>query len=493
MKPLLGILAALGTLFIECTGGEEASPTPQGTRIELTEDSTSLLRNPAMGWGIYEELGRKRLSADSYWIQQNGVARKYASFLYIRWMWSDIEPEEGRYAWLYDSQYKKLIEGALARGLKLCFCIYYNSQDCAQQAVPDYVRLAGAEGYLSTGQGGQQYWSPYPDDPVFQQKLEQFLGAFAAEYDNPDLVDFVDGTNLGWWGECHHIELKDKSKLNAVFEWITATYARAFQKVILVHPFGSEFGYQQEKLIAVDRNGFALRRNGLGSQWYGADQQKITDQMVGTIPFFGEGCWWGGNSQTTYFPFLNDPAYALKTWRDVYQLTCKQALAGHFNTLDLRNPTESRGWTLDAPDLIQQFIAEGGYRLYPRYFELPRTIETQSTATIRHSWGNKATGYCPNNLPNWNHKYKVAFAVIDAQGEVLRIFVDTKADPGDWIKGRWFDYEFTFDTGGLPAGNYHWGVAIADTGKENMPGIRLSVKEPPELNGWTGLAEFTVR
>ena len=40
-----------------------------------------------------------------------------------------MEPEEGKYAWLYDENYKKLIQGALDRGLKLCFRIYNNGQD----------------------------------------------------------------------------------------------------------------------------------------------------------------------------------------------------------------------------------------------------------------------------------------------------------------------------------------------------------------------------
>ena len=173
-------------------------------KVELQEDTISLLRNPCMGWGVYDDANDEVQNADIYWAAQDGAARRYASFFYVRWRWSEMEPEEGKYAWLYDENYKKLIQGALDRGLKLCFRIYDNGQDNLRAGTPDYVRRAGAKGYTVKGLKGD-LWTPYPDDPVFQEKLEKFVEAFAKEYDNPDIVDFVDGYSLGWWGECHHV------------------------------------------------------------------------------------------------------------------------------------------------------------------------------------------------------------------------------------------------------------------------------------------------
>ena len=89
-----------------------------------------------------------------------------------------MEPEEGKYAWIYDENYKKLIQGALDRGLKLCFRIYNNGQDNLRAGTPEYVRHAGAKGYTVKGLKGD-LWTPYPDDSVFQEKLEKFVEAFA--------------------------------------------------------------------------------------------------------------------------------------------------------------------------------------------------------------------------------------------------------------------------------------------------------------------------
>lgn len=137
-------------------------------KVELQEDTVSLLRNPCMGWGVYDDANDEVQNANIYWAAQDEAARQYASFFYVRWRWSDMEPEEGKYAWLYDENYKKLIQGALDRGLKLCFRIYNNGQDNLRAGTPDYVRRAGAKGYTVKGLKGD-LWTPYPDDPIFQE------------------------------------------------------------------------------------------------------------------------------------------------------------------------------------------------------------------------------------------------------------------------------------------------------------------------------------
>lgn len=44
-------------------------------------------------------------------------------------------------------------------------------------------------------------------------------------------------------------------------------------------------------------------------------------------------------------------------------------------------------------------------------------------------------GYCPTNIPQWNQKYKVAFALLDSEtNEVRYTFVDTNTDLSKWIK-----------------------------------------------------------
>lgn len=462
-------------------------------QITFTEDTTSLLRNPCMGWGLYDDASNEVQQADEYWKAQGEAASKYGSFFYIRWRWSDMEPEEGKYAWLYDDNYKKLIQGAIDRGLKLCFRIYDNGQDNVKQSTPDYVRKAGAKGYTVNG-GGEagKLWTPYPDDSVFQEKLTRFVEAFAKEYDDPGRVDFIDGYSLGWWGECHHIVLQNPANLETVFDWYTTLYASHFKNIILTLPFGSQIGFNTEKRIAIDEKGYAMRRDGLGSMWFSDGEQKIANEVFGKTLLVGESCWWGCSTDDCR-PFRSDERYRLDTWRDVYELTYKQAIENHFQTLDLREMPETKGWTERANDLVVKFIAKGGYRLSPSEISVPSRLGKKGKATITHTWKNTGNGYLPNNLKSWNFKYKPAFALIDPEGNVAYTWIDEEAEPSGWFSGETYRYTKEIEGIGIPSGKYKWAVAIVDKTKGNLPGIQLAIQGQHTVHGWTVLADVKVK
>ncbi|MGN1210867.1 MAG: hypothetical protein ACI4TM_04220, partial [Candidatus Cryptobacteroides sp.] len=60
----------------------------------LAPDSISVIRNPCCGWGLYDDAEDEVADAAEYWAKQDKAA-EYASFFYVRWRWSDMEPEEG--------------------------------------------------------------------------------------------------------------------------------------------------------------------------------------------------------------------------------------------------------------------------------------------------------------------------------------------------------------------------------------------------------------
>lgn len=108
-------------------------------------------------------------------------AADYSNILYIRMLWKDLEPEEGKYAWIYNERYKWYIQKAKDKGLKLAFRVFFHGVD----GVPSYVYEAGATESPIDDEGKTQ---PYYDNPVFLEKLDKFIEAFAKEYDNPDEV-----------------------------------------------------------------------------------------------------------------------------------------------------------------------------------------------------------------------------------------------------------------------------------------------------------------
>lgn len=56
-------------------------------------------------------------------------AADYSNILYIRMLWKDLEPEEGKYAWIYNERYKWYIQKAKDKGLKLAFRVFFHGVD----------------------------------------------------------------------------------------------------------------------------------------------------------------------------------------------------------------------------------------------------------------------------------------------------------------------------------------------------------------------------
>ncbi|GHV00407.1 hypothetical protein FACS1894159_06080 [Bacteroidia bacterium] len=458
-------------------------------------DSTSMLRNPCTGWAIYAD-GDLGVGQAAYWAAQSEAARKYATHFYIRWTWNDMEPTEGQYAWKVNPNYKQMVQGALDRGLKLAFRVYNSSNDIDVKATPDYVRDAGAEGKIvNVGTSRPQLWTPYEDDPVFLEKLDKFVKAFALEYDNPDIVDYVDGLNVGSYGESHGITLKNDTPANrtALFDNVTTIYANNFHKVILDFPLASAFGKEVERTIGVEQKGYGCRRDGLGSGYFLWDQQQQAKQFYGSTPLFGEACWFGSGEATTFPSFWQGSGeYYFASWRESFEKTMEHAMNNNFNTLDLRNRADVVGWTKQAPDLVELFVKKGGYRIRPEVISAPTTARATHTIKIGHRWVNAGIGYLPNNNIRWNYKYKVALAILGADNSVKQLILDSRAEPSKFLRDGPYDYVTSVKLDDLPAGTYRLGVAIIDSTKGNAPAILLATKADKTATGWYVVSQIEI-
>jgi len=501
MKEKLILLAAFVLLCTACKKGasiDNEDGRPDVVTFRPERDEVSLVRNPLMGWTLYDDANDYVANAAEYWNAQDHAATNYASIFYIRWRWSELEPEEGKYAWDHNENFKALVKGALDRGLKLAFCIYSDGQDNIYNGTPDFVREAGAEGYgsrrLWQPESDLSNWTPYADDPVFREKLTNFVKAFAAAFDDPDRVDYIDGYTLGWWGEGHHVKYKDPANKGPVFEWFVNLYGDSFKNVPLVIPFGTEMGLDYEQVVAMERQGFLIRRNGLGSTWFQDAEVNFIHSVFPRIAFIAESCYWGCFADNCR-PWASDPLYGsvYRSWKDVYTQTYQDAIRGRANTLDLREAVETRGWLLNGKDLVEDFVKNGGYRLYPVRVEVPETVRSGETMTVEHEWENGGTGVCPNNNVRWNYKYRVALAWIDAASdEVKQVAVDGKSDPSAWVKGKPTSYALRVPLQ-VPPGNYRLGLAIVDTTKDNTPALNLAVKNASTIDGWLVLGDVSVQ
>ena len=253
---LLPVLSwfVISTIFSTSTPAttmSQSNNASQPVTLHPELDTDSVIRNPACGWILYDDAYQHVADAKEYWEKQDQAARQYASIFYVRWRWSNMEPTEGHYAWKEDDNYKALIQGALDRGLRLAFRVYIDGWDNSEPGTPQYVFDAGAKGVMHPGSeagNGKQFKCPFGDDPIFRQKFEKFLDAFAQEYNDPTRVDFVDGLGLGRWGEGHTLTVSNNSHTADTYLWVAKAYDQRFTHTLLAWNLGNnlvDLGYGQ--------------------------------------------------------------------------------------------------------------------------------------------------------------------------------------------------------------------------------------------------------
>jgi hypothetical protein len=470
--------------------------------VGIEPETEKPVPNPLNGWTLY---GSASPPSD-FWTNcdnmplagsdQTVKVSDYAHVLYIRTSWTALNPAEDEYGWETNEQLQWMIDNARQRGMKLAFRVVVDSRDKSSDFTPPYVRNAGAQGY-ETQTGSKTVWSPYPDDPVFREKYTRFLHAFGQQFNDPDVVAFIDGYGLGKWGEGHSMRYLDAGNRRNVFDWICNLYLEQFTQVPVAINYHRLIGTEkdwgapdpesQTMLESAFEKGFILRHDAFGmTDYYKEWEKKLAARWNYTRPILMEGGW-----VTSQHNISSDPR-GYETIADVRQGEWDDSQEARVNMMDFRI-NETASWFQDAAPLLRRFIADGGYRLYPDTLSLPGTIVNGATAVIVHRWKNLGWGYCPSNIPQWNQKYKVAWRLLDQNDNAIATFVDTQTDVSKWIKDHPVTYRFTPSVAGLPAGNYTWAVAIVDTTRNNTKGINIAAKKNITASGWLRLMDVVVK
>lgn len=480
--------------------------------VNIVPDTVSVIKNPLNGWVMY--MGRT-------WDSDFGTAQHYDEFpadvpggkvrvtdwcgtAYIRTSWASMEPEEGKYFWNDpDSRLNRLLTEVRSRGLKLAFRIVVDGRDQGQNT-PKFVIDAGAKCF-PTKLGSTEVYTPYPDDPVFQEKYAAFIKAFAERFNTTGDVDFIDAYGLGKWGEAHSMKYLDGKNKIPVFEWITDLYSKNFTEVPLVinyHRVLAEEtvnGWEDEPnpdsegmLESAIAKGYSLRHDAFGMTGYYKDWEKqFAAKWNFKVPVIMEGGWITG----AHHRYWIDPSgkYHEGHPEEVRRGEMEAAEEAHVNMMDFRVGNETESWFQNM-DLVEKFVRHGGYRLCPVQVMVPQTASAGETLTLTHTWENFGWGYCPNNIRQWNYRYKPAFALIAEDGTVVKTFIDRTAEPSDWMQGKPESYGLRVALDGVAPGTYTWAVCIADTRSGCTPGLNMAVDVSSlTADGWLKVGKVTVR
>jgi len=507
------VVALLCVMVLACKkNGEEDTTQAEGTLVKPNYNRSTLFRNPMNGWVMYGSgSGLASYWDTEYYVPDLGKTVKaidYASACYIRTSWATFNPRNGVYAWRDPSTaIYKMIKGANDRGLPIAFRFVADGQDQGLNT-PQFVIDAGAKYYLADSKFPDRK-SPYPQDPVFQQYYAKFIEELAKDFNDPKRTAFIDGYGLGKWGEGHGVIYEDPSTATVantekykteVMDWITTLYSQYFTKVPLLMTYhrliadpasGGAVNTNSTRLLEMAINkGYSLRQDAFGmTDYYQSWEKNFAKTWNFRRPIVMEGGWITSGTHRYWI----DPSgkYREGHPEDVRLGEFDSSAEACVNMMDFR-VGDIESWFSKAFNLTQRFISEGGYRLYPDRVYLPEQVSGNTEVTITHRWRNMGWGYFPNNIPQWNFKYKVAFALLDGSNKVKKVIIDTKAEPSTWLKNSPATYGLKTSLG-VPAGNYTWAVAIVDATNDNQPAIKLAVNGDITADGWLKLMNVQVQ
>ena len=498
------ILLVITLLTVTATYGKSRKT------VSFSPDMETVLRNPLNGWVMYlnrnwdehfwEDCGYDRLVTSE---GETVRLSDYANTAYVRTSWRAFEPEEGKYAWKDpDSRLNRLFRSILDRGMKLSFRIVVDGRDQGQNT-PDYVFDAGAE-YFTSRVGRREVRSPYPDDPVFQEKYARFIEALAEEFNDIDKVDFIDAYGLGKWGEGHSLIYKDPGHNAAVMDWITKLYARTFSQVPLIinyhrllgevskNGWGPVSPVSERLLEQAIANGYSLRHDAFGmTDYYQGWEKEFARKWNFRRPIILEGGWITG----AHHRYWIDSSHKSREGHpeDVRKGEFDAGKEAHVNMMDFRTGDQVRSWFEDCFDLVKRFTVEGGYRLYPSSVTVPCRASVGKKVILSSLWNNLGWGYCPVNIPQWNGRYRIGYALLDKDGYPVRIFTDTSADLSLCLKDAPLQSRTVADLSGLEKGIYTWAIGLVDTQNEGHPGLQVAIDPALQQNGWVKVLSVKIR
>ena len=400
----------------------------------------NVLYNPGMGLADFHFGFEHPPSADEY--PRQTVA-------YFRWSWSDLEPEEGRYAF---DVVDRIINQAKAKGETLAFRIMTEYK----AGSPAWLLRKGV-GSVKLGGGA------FPDynSPTFLMYHEKLIKAFGDRYAGSPDIDHVDIGSVGCWGEwnmacCQGVEAQCKQYFPVEDNQIKITdwYLKYFSGTPLVMLHGGQLKY------AVSQ----------GAGWRG--------DCFGDYGYFSP-TW--NHMEHAYTRVLQDPAIS-NAWKnapvqfavcgvmqDWYEkdfdidLILKKGLEWHVSVLNAKSSPIPPKWR----SRIDEFLTKIGYRLVLREMTHATEAPPGRKLSLRSQWEN--IGVAPIY-----HEWPLAYRLRSGEDDVVARWTST-AQLQRWLPGTQHEVaDVVTVPEDVPEGSYVLDVAILDQGSR-APFVDLAI------------------
>ncbi len=330
---------------------------------------------------------------------------------YFRWMWEQIEPQEGEYNWA-------LIDGHLERahenGQTLEFRIMLEWPGEYEVGIPQWLVDKGVS-MRWTNCENEDYYSPDLEDPVIKAYHTKLIRTIGDRYDgHPDLGS-VDIGSVGLWGEwheyCHPELMPSRETRNEIID----LYYESFPNTPLI-------------ALVDDKEGIAYAAAKGRSAWRG-------DCWGNYLP---DGMGWN-HHHDSYWPahelipdaWKNGPValescYTMKSWysegKAITQII-NDAIAWHASLAHNKSdyiPDEYKSE-------VERLVMNLGFRLVLRKISFEKSIDPGSNLGILLDWENK--GIAPPY-----RDFRVAFRLRDNRDQIQDINISAQSIRG-WLPG----------------------------------------------------------
>jgi hypothetical protein len=442
----------------------------QSIVVVRPKEIDTILVNPGMGIQTFQRYNTQPLFAGTRWSEvgpENAAADSSpvdfpkSSVAYIRWFWSQLEPQRGQYRW-------EILDTALAEAHKHGQTLAIRLMPYDQSSpLPEWYRNSGARRANKPSDKDGNVWSPDSADPLYVQTWSALVREAGKRYDGHSYLDSVDISTAGYWGEGWGPYLPDwqthKALLDVYFEAFPRTPLLVNFDLLeaLVYATQRGAGWRLDCWGDMGRPGhpnFAHMFDVYPEQFARAKLEDIWRQAPVSLESCGvPGTW--------------------KQWGFDLKPIFDQALRWHASTINIKSTAIPPEWR----PAFDEFQKKIGYRFSLRRFEHPKQVRAGSMIPISMWWFN--AGVAP--------VYRDYKLVTELRSGEHSQRIPIPAEVRKWLPGDSL-YEGTiFVDYSLPPGVYKVRVGLLDP-RTGLPAIALAM-EGRQPDGWYEVSEVEIR
>jgi len=467
-------LSALGLVVLVGAGGaKHAAAQERNVVVVRPKEIQDVLVNPGMGITTFQRFNGQEPNPPLKW-SELGPEKKLpqvaakpdfpeASVSYCRWYWNVLEPQQGKFNWAIVDL---AIEEAHAHGQTLAIRLMpYSDQD----PLPEWFLRSGAKRANKDSDKDGKIWQPDFSDPLYLKYWGELVAEAGKRYDGNPLLDSVDISSAGYWGEGWSPYMPAFSFQKALIDiWL-----EAFKHTRLLMNFD-----EPEALAYGTRQGAGWRLDCWGDMRTSSNDVYFPAEMLEIYP--QQIVRTGIQDVWQRSPVSLETCYTVPGWKERgydVDYIIEQGLRWHVSTANIKSSPIPAEWKTK----FEGFQRKMGYRFILRRLEYSKVVEAGSMMPVHMWWLN--AGVAPIYAP-----FDLAMEIRSPQtSAVIRIPVDVRK----WLPGDAVFDGTVYVPEDLAGGTYDMRIAMLDP-RTNKPAIRFA-NEGRQEDGWYAMGSLTVK